>query len=39
MFSVGASMEKSSRVLVARKLYLFKRLFIPTFACVDLLSC
>jgi hypothetical protein len=38
MFSVGASMEESSCVLVARELYLFKRLSIPTFACVDPLS-
>jgi len=32
-------MEESSCVFVVGKLYLFKRLFIPTFACVDLLSC
>jgi hypothetical protein len=35
MFSVGASMEESSCVLVVGELYLFTRLSIPTFACVD----
>jgi hypothetical protein len=37
MFNVGASMEESSCVLVARELSLFKRLFIFAFKCVDLL--
>jgi hypothetical protein len=39
MFSVGTSMEEFSCVLVVGKLYLFKRFFIPTFVCVDFLSC
>jgi hypothetical protein len=39
MFSVGASMEKSSCALVVRELYLFKRLSISTYACVDPMFC
>jgi hypothetical protein len=38
MFSVGASMEESSCVLIVGELYLFKRLSIPTLAYVDPLS-
>jgi len=38
MFSVGASMEESSYVLVVGELSLFKRLFIFASKCVDLLS-
>jgi hypothetical protein len=38
MFGVGASMEESSHALVIGALYVFKRLFILPFACVDSLS-
>jgi hypothetical protein len=39
MFGVGASMEESSHALVIGKLYVYMRLFILPFACVDSLSC
>jgi len=35
MFGVGSSMEKSSRALVIKKLFLFWRLAIPPPMCVD----
>jgi hypothetical protein len=34
-FSVEASMEEFFRAFVVKELYLFKRLSILTFACVD----
>jgi hypothetical protein len=38
MFGVGASFEESSRALVIGKLYVFKRLHVLPFACVDPLA-
>jgi hypothetical protein len=38
MFRVGASIEESSQALVIGELSLFKRLSIPSFACVDPLA-
>jgi hypothetical protein len=35
IFSVGASMKKSSQELVTRELFLFQRLAIPLPMCVD----
>jgi hypothetical protein len=35
MFSVGASIEQSSQTIIIGELSLFKRLSIPSFACVD----
>jgi hypothetical protein len=39
MFNSGAPMEEFSHALVVRELYLFKRLSIFTFACVDPMFC
>ncbi len=38
LFGVGASIEESSRTLVIGELSLYKRLSIPSFACVDPLA-
>jgi hypothetical protein len=38
MFSVQASIEKSSWAWITRKLYLFTRFFISSFSCVDQLT-
>jgi hypothetical protein len=38
-FNIGTSMEESSHALVVRELNFLKKLSIPTFACVDPMSC
>jgi hypothetical protein len=38
IFSVGASMEESSHVLITKELCLFQKLSIPLSKCVDFLT-